>query len=495
MKVLLLNPERDTLPQPAPYAAELEQDMGLHALIEAAGDGEELWRQSFREVLLSAPYSDLQEALYRQNVLRDVIAKPDEVLELYQLAQQALETARRAHFGFSWRKPSSALYGARELTVSLLSYLKKLRLYAKTKGGAFKSPAFTSFFERARQQLNDEFFASASALLAELSGQQGYWLSVALGAGLQGSGYKLRLPPRRAGLLGFLQGPRPKWLVTVADRDVAGARALADIRERGIAEAAAIVSGGAGSLLSFFENLRYQLAFYLAAANLRRELLSLGLPVCFPEPGSAGSGLLNASSLYEPGLALRTGGAVVGNDLAADAKSLLLISGANKGGKTTFLRALGVAQLMMQAGLFVAAKTFAAEVRQGIFSHFVQAEEEGLERGKFEEELARLSQLLKKLGPDSLLLLNETFSSTYEHEASEVASELLGALLKVGVRVYFVTHLFEFAGRECRQGGRALCLRAERKPGGERTFRILPGAPEATSYAADLMERLMGDEI
>jgi hypothetical protein len=124
---------------------------------------------------------------------------------------------------------------------------------------------------------------------------------------------------------------------------------------------------------------------------------------------------------------------VVTNDLKADGALLLFVTGANRGGKTTFLRALGVSQLLFQAGLFVPAEGYRAEPRRGLFTHFVQPEDEGREMGKFAEELARMDALVEAMEPGAFLLLNETFASTNEREATLVAEGLLRALAEAGL--------------------------------------------------------------
>ncbi len=99
--------------------------------------------------------------------------------------------------------------------------------------------------------------------------------------------------------------------------------------------------------------------------------------------------------------------------------------------------------------------------------------------------------ITERLGPSSLLLLNESFAATNEREGSEIAGQVLQALREKRIRVVFVTHLLEFADRLCRQGHRdVLCLRAERRPDGTRTSKILPGAPLRTSFGPDLYEQI-----
>ena len=66
---------------------------------------------------------------------------------------------------------------------------------------------------------------------------------------------------------------------------------------------------------------------------------------------------------------------IVGNDIEADGKNLIIVTGANQGGKTTFLRSLGLAQLMMQCGMFAPAARLEANIVDGLFTHFKREED------------------------------------------------------------------------------------------------------------------------
>ena len=77
--------------------------------------------------------------------------------------------------------------------------------------------------------------------------------------------------------------------------------------------------------------------------------------------------------------------------MQGDGKSLVIITGANSGGKSTFLRSVGVAQLMMQCGMFVTAQPYQANVTCGIFTHFIRDEDTDMTSGRLDEELRRMS--------------------------------------------------------------------------------------------------------
>jgi DNA mismatch repair ATPase MutS len=133
----------------------------------------------------------------------------------------------------------------------------------------------------------------------------------------------------------------------------------------------------------------------------------------------------------------------VGNDVDAEGKSLVMITGANQGGKSTFLRSVGLAQLMLQSGMFVAADSFGADVCNGIFTHDKREEDAAMESGKLDEELSRTNEIADTISPSSLLLCSESFAATNECEGSEIARQVVRALGEAGVKVFFVTHLFD----------------------------------------------------
>jgi DNA mismatch repair ATPase MutS len=128
--------------------------------------------------------------------------------------------------------------------------------------------------------------------------------------------------------------------------------------------------------------------------------------------------------MYDPCLSLSTESKVVGNDVAGDGKTLVVITGANRGGKSTLLRGMGLAQLMMQCGMFVAAESFRANVCNGVFTHFKREEDAGMKSGKLDEELGRMSAIVDRVAPGSILLLNESFASTNEREGRKSPDRL-----------------------------------------------------------------------
>lgn len=285
----------------------------------------------------------------------------------------------------------------------------------------------------------------------------------------------------------------PGYSFQIADRDENGFRALTKLRGQGLNMVANALAQSTDHVLSFFTMLRAELAFYVGCLNLHERLVEKGEPTCFPDPKPAGGPLLSGRGLYDVCLTLNLEARVVGNDVAADNKSLVMITGANQGGKSTFLRSVGLAQLMMQSGMFVPAESLRANVCDSIFTHFKREEDASMKSGKLDEELRRMSGIADEIAPNSILLCNESFAATNEREGSEIARQVVRAMMEAGIKVFFVTHLFDLAHGFYRQRlETALFLRAERQPDGGRTFRLIEGEPLPTSYGEDSYRRIFG---
>jgi len=184
----------------------------------------------------------------------------------------------------------------------------------------------------------------------------------------------------------------------------------------------------------------------------------------------------------------------LGDEAELTKKPLLIISGANRGGKTVYLRSIGQAQLMMQCGMFVAAETFESSISSGVYTHFKREEDKELGGGKLDEELSRLSSIIDHVKPNSMVLFNESFASTNAREGSELAKQTVTALLERKIRVLYVTHFYEFPlwFYENRPS-LAVFLVAERKEDGTRTFKVREGVPLETSFAEDVYSKIFGD--
>jgi DNA mismatch repair ATPase MutS len=288
---------------------------------------------------------------------------------------------------------------------------------------------------------------------------------------------------------------RSTYSFQIDDRDEAGAAALRELRAKGTSLVVNALSQSEDHILSFFRMLQAELAFYLGCINMYALLAEKREPICFPVPVASGTSAFSARGLYDACLSLIQKGRVVGNDVSADNKSLVMITGANQGGKSTFLRSVGLAQLMTQCGMFVPAESFRANVCRGLFTHYRREEDSTMKSGKLDEELSRMSDIADMIFSNCVVLFNESFAATNEREGSEIARQVIRALLEADVKVFFVTHLYELVDHLFAQKmDTALFLRAERQADGRRTFRLIKGEPLPTSYGVDLYRQIFERE-
>ena len=493
MKVYLMYPDRDFDPKQEPpwNADDLVQDMELEIIFDTMAQEDEFLYKIARTALLSS-LEDPDIIRYRQGIMQDAIRHPDVVRAIYALPLEAIENKRRHWMGIFGNSPASILSSGSEMMRMFIELLKRLRKIADENANTFESKGFRRFFEMLQRELDDEFFATAETQLKELRFRSGVLLSAELGRGAEGTHYVLRRPRQ--------EGNWIKQLVTstfrecafsIPQRDNHGARAIAEIRDRGINRVANAVGQSADHIDNFFGVLRNELAFYIGGLNLYERLSDFGEPVTFPEVFPAEQRKRSFKELYDVSLALTKAQKVVGNDVNAHGKDAMIITGANQGGKSTFLRSLGQAQILMQSGLFVPAREFRANVAAGIFTHFRREEDTSMVSGKLDEELSRMSDIIDHLRPHSAVLFNESFAATNEREGSEIAQQVVSALLDEKVQVFFVTHLYTFARKLYeRKAENILFLRAERLPDGTRTFKMIEGEPLQTSYGKDLYRKI-----
>jgi DNA mismatch repair ATPase MutS len=498
MNVFLMHPDRDLEAEPnlPPKADDLIQDLELNTLFEAMALGDKYLFNVAQYAVLASLYTS-ETIQYRQEIIKDCLEHPDVVRQIYRFPIQSIENKRNRWLGYFSRYPSGILSGSRATLEMFVDLLKDLRQIADEHRKNFTSRGFQRFFAMLQQELDDQFFQAADRHLKELKFRGGVLVSAELGMGNEGSNYILRKSnfEDQNWIERIFGSGLPEYSFSLHPRDDHGARALGEMRDRGVNLVANAVAQSCDHIDSFFNALRLEMAFYIGCLNLAEQLERLDEPIAFPEPAPANERYYQCMGLYDIALALTMNQKVAGNDVQADQKELLFITGANQGGKSTFLRSVGLAQLMMQSGMFVPAESFSANLCLGIFTHYKREEDTAMESGKFDEELGRMSEIVNYLNPHAMVLFNESFAATNEREGSEIARQIVKALLEGDIKVFFVTHQYELAHGFFASGmENAFFLRAERKASGERTFKLVEGQPLQTSFGKDVYRKIFATE-
>ncbi len=204
-----------------------------------------------------------------------------------------------------------------------------------------------------------------------------------------------------------------------------------------------------------FTNLRQGLIFYLGAVRLIQRFQKRGLPMCCPQITPAEERRCNVQDSYNLHLPLKhseteeeTGSAIVWNDVHMGPEGrILILTGPNSGGKTTYMQGVGVVHLLAQLGCYVPGTQAFVSPLDHLFTHFPLEEKLEGDTGRFGEEAMRLGEIFKQVTRHSLILLNETLSSTSFSESLYLAEDLVRILRRVGARAIYATHLHELASR------------------------------------------------
>lgn len=500
-------------------AKEIEKEDGRVKLVQEA---DTFIAETMRQVMM-VPLTTEGEISYRQDVLRDCLEDEALICELYELSTQTLQ---------KWDKLGRRLGtrgGDRSSARNLVAEIHVLQLFVDSLGGlkrilaghTLRSDGFAGLKARLEQEFsagleNDlkriladvAFFANEKEHRDNVSGRRVNMPRIVMGCGL-GEGLKLdgftleelstELRWRRDpnGTIGRMQD---YWSsITTASvsvqKDIALAQGADYMEQQVVQYVLSCCTPFSMAFNSFFDQLRLQTAFYRGAVNLKHFMERFRLGCCFPVVGAQDE--LRFRQLQEFVMAVEQRICPVGNTCDIEKRMLLIVTGANQGGKSTFLRSIGIAQVMMQCGLFVAAEEYRSGIFTSVFTHFTRREDSEMNSGRLDEELSRMSQIIDNLGRDSLVLLNESFASTTEKEGSVIAYDIVRALNEAGVKVLAVTHLLSFAQRmygetERGEGGEAVFFCAERLEGGKRTFKMIQHAPELTSFGLDLYDEIIG---
>lgn len=263
----------------------------------------------------------------------------------------------------------------------------------------------------------------------------------------------------------------------------------------------------------FLNELLGELEFYLSFKAVVRAMQARGLPFCRPKIAPAEKRVFHARGLADLtlayGLLHENAGAKLGRELVTNDADMdgdgriFIVTGPNHGGKTTFTRAVGIAQVLFQAGLYIPGTEAEISPADWIFTHFQREEELGPDASRLTVECRQLKVTMEKATSQSLVLLNEAFSSTVYRESLAIASGTIRFLRKIGCRAVFTTHIVELAQNidrleaETPGDSRVVSLVAgtlgEDFKGGRgelnRSYKVERGLPRDQSYADEILQK------
>ena len=241
-----------------------------------------------------------------------------------------------------------------------------------------------------------------------------------------------------------------------------------------------------------------EIEFISRASELMQKLRSHpGCSICVPELAPTENKEFSAIGLYNPRVALAIDGDIVTNDFVFDDNArLYVLTGPNRGGKSVITVAVGASQALCQLGLHVPAVSATISPVDGIFTHFPEGADDTIDKGRLGEECARLKEIFDCVSENSMILLDESLSSTGAYEATYIASEILSGFSVIRCRGIFSTHLHELAAEipeinrlaDEKSGVKVDTLVAGIEEG-QRSFKIHRAKPDGKSYARDIAEK------
>ena len=245
---------------------------------------------------------------------------------------------------------------------------------------------------------------------------------------------------------------------------------------------------------SFLVEMYEGLTFYLRSAKLACRLKDKGYVITFPEIKPSPESKLSVKGFYNIRLAFNGEEEIIKNDFAfTPGERIFILTGPNRGGKTIVEQALGLISVMMSLGMFVTADTCTGLPFGNILTHFPIDENLTINYGRLGEEAIRIKEIVKASDDNTLILFNETFSTTSVSDGLYLSKDLIHVLKEKGTFVIFNTHIHDLA-REIPEmnkwngQGNITSLVMERKDE-KNTFLLKRADPDSSSYARDIAEK------
>lgn len=250
-----------------------------------------------------------------------------------------------------------------------------------------------------------------------------------------------------------------------------------------------------------------QMSFYIGAKRIIDAVRARGLDMCRPKYLKMEERRLNAKGVFDLSFYTQMVSSdpmgslkdkIITNDCTMDDNGrFFVLTGANNGGKTTYSRAIGIIQVMAQAGIYVPCSSCEISPVDFIYTHFPKEEEVGLNTSRFTQECKQFKVTVDNATRYSMLLLNESIQSTTPTECVFIATELTKIFRCIGVRGVYATHLLELAKNLDKLNAEvegdtklvSIVTTVDTTADNKRLYRIVKSAPQEFGYAQTIYKK------
>jgi hypothetical protein len=468
--------------------------------------------------------SDPEVIKYRQKTLTDMMSIPElkSTLAAIHPILDDIQELRRLDRDRGSSTADSYLYSITEVEL-YVSCIDTLRAGFKSVGDKIKSPAFIALSEFIEKLATSEYYSELNKKLDALSSRVREVHSITIGVNLD-----RELRPCSAGIISinseeFKSGKmldkilrfsfKNDSFTCIADLSPFGKgqsdnkrealigafnSAIEDVFRSSVKGWRTIVGEYVLDNTDFLLKLLPEIEFISRASELMTKLSEHeGCAVTVPKLAPKEQKAFSAIGLYNPRVALAIDDEIVTNDISFDDDAkIYVLTGPNRGGKSVITVATGAAQALCQLGLYVPATSAVISPVDGIFTHFPEGADDTIDKGRLGEECARLKEIFDLATEDSMVLLDESLSSTGAYEAAYIASEILTGFAVMRTRGIFSTHLHELAAavpnineKSTSLGGVRIDTLVAGIEEGKRSFKIVRTKPDGKSYARDIADK------